>query len=63
MHPVNFAYKLMCVAAGAEEAQTKAKKARKKADVDSDDDPWHKFTEEDVAPVSPLSPGKVGLHL
>ena len=35
---------LVHAAAGAEEAQTKAKKARKKADADSADGPWHRST-------------------
>lgn len=50
-------------AAGAEEAATKASKAKKaKAGYDSDEDPWHQYLAEDMVPVSPLSPGKVWLR-
>ena len=49
-----------CAAPGAEEARSKAAKARKAAEKDdSDDDPWHKFGDEDLEHPSPLSPRKV----
>ena len=50
----------LCAGPGAAEGSTQPKKARKrKEDADSDDDPWHKFGDQDLEAVPPMSPGTV----
>ena len=45
---------------GAAEGSTQPPKARKRKDEDNnDDDPWHKFGDQDLEAVSPISPGSV----